>query len=302
VLVFVWKLGLIAAATYETYRLSQSFHQSLADMIEANICNLIESLNRLLWLRERARLQFRLAVSDSPTCYPLVSEEHDYPKIFVEVLEKMKGAAKDSSLPILRENVIWAEYQTEDGGINWHSLFQYTDQIYSALVMETGNLTFLRLEKPDYFSSVLDPERKKMFGEQVEAAFPSAIPEVIGACNCFALEQRTASVFHSMRVLEFPLVALAKQFNVPYDTTNWNSIIEGIESKVRGIDRSYGPDWKDAQKFFGDAARHFMFVKNVWRNHVMHVRDDYDEGKALSVLQHTKEFIIRLSERLSETP
>jgi hypothetical protein len=38
------------------------------------------------------------------------------------------------------------------------------------------------------------------------------------------------------------------------------------------------------------------------RNHVMHVRDEYDEGKALSILQHTKELIAHLSQQLSETP
>jgi hypothetical protein len=31
-----------------------------------------------------------------------------------------------------------------------------------------------------------------------------------------------------------------------------------------------------------------MFLKDAWRNYVMHTGDVYDEGKALSVLTHVR--------------
>lgn len=218
-------------------------------------------------------------------------------------MKKMQEACTEANLNETKEHVNWARYQIENmDEINSHVVYQYCDQIYSALVIETSKIVFMKLNKPEYYSRIDDKERKKIFGDRVEAAFPSAIPEVIGACNCFALEQWTACVFHCMRVLEAPLVALAKKFSVPFDKAEWHNIIEGIEKKVREIDSTCGTNWKDEQKFFGEAARHLMFIKNGWRNHVMHVRDEYDEGKALSILQHTKELTTHLSERLSEAP
>lgn len=75
--------------------------------------------------------------------------------------------------------------------------------------------------------------------------FRRAVPEIIGACNCFALEEWAASVFHSMRVMEVLLVCLAKKFSLPYEMKEWHTIIEGIESAVRAIDKNYSPNWKD---------------------------------------------------------
>ena len=34
-----------------------------------------------------------------------------------------------------------------------------------------------------------------------------------------------------------------------------------------------------------------MFLKDAWRNHIMHLSDVYDEGKALSVLRHVHELM-----------
>jgi len=38
-----------------------------------------------------------------------------------------------------------------------------------------------------------------------------------------------------------------------------------------------------------------MFFKDAWRNHIMHVRDVYDEGRATSIWQHVKEFMLKLA-------
>jgi hypothetical protein len=63
------------------------------------------------------------------------------------------------------------------------------------------------------------------------------------------------------------------------------------------MDSTFGTDWKEQQKFCSQAATHFMFLKEGWRNHVMHVRDvPYDEGRALSVFGHVREFMQALAE------
>ena len=216
----------------------------------------------------------------------------------------MAKTCEDLGLTSTKQTAWWVKYQVEkSGSIDYATVYHHSDALYGALVVETSNYQFFKLDpqKSSYYSLPNDLERNKPFGKKVEVAFPSAVPEIIGACNCFALEQWAASVFHCMRVLETPLVVLAAKFSVPYERAEWHNIIEGIEAAVRKIDKNAGVNWKDEQKFFGEVARHLMFIKNSWRNHVMHLRDEYDEGKALSILQHTKELMIHIAERLSES-
>ncbi len=100
-----------------------------------------------------------------------------------------------------------------------------------------------------------------------------------------------------MRILERRLGSLATKFSVDFSHTNWHNVIEEVEKKIRKMDSSFGADWKEQQKFCSQAATHFMFLKEGWRNHVMHVRDvPYDEGRALSVFGHVREFMQALAD------
>jgi hypothetical protein len=134
-------------------------------------------------------------------------------------------------------------------------------------------------------------DKDALFGSDVATAFPSAADNIRNAGTCFAVEQWDASVFHLMRVLERGLDVLAVKFSIPFQNTTWHNIIEQIEKAVRKMDANYGADWKNQQKFCSEAASQFMFLKEAWRNHIMHLGDVYDEGKALSVLRHVHELM-----------
>jgi hypothetical protein len=135
-------------------------------------------------------------------------------------------------------------------------------------------------------------EKDDLLGAVASAAFPSCVTEMRDAGTCFSLEKYEACVFHLMRILERSLGALAGKFKVDFQHTNWHNVIEQVESRVRKMDSSFGPDWKDQQQFYSEAASQFMFFKDAWRNHVMHVRGvPYDAGRALSVLSHVREFM-----------
>jgi len=139
-------------------------------------------------------------------------------------------------------------------------------------------------------------EKVDLFGLRVNTAFPSCVAEITNAGNCYALEQNEASAFHSMKILERGLGVLAKKFGVDFSHTNWHNVIEQIEKQIRNMDFSFGADWKEQQKFYSQAATHFMFLKDAWRNHIMHVRDVYDEGRALSIFSHVRELMQALTE------
>jgi hypothetical protein len=135
-----------------------------------------------------------------------------------------------------------------------------------------------------------------LFGPDVGKAFRSCSDEIRNAGNCYALEQPEASAFHSMRILERGLGVLATTFSVDFNHTNWHNVIEQVEKQIRKMDSNFGPDWKEQQKFFSQAATHFMFLKDAWRNHVMHARDvPYDEGTAFSVFDHVRQFMQALA-------
>ena len=184
---------------------------------------------------------------------------------------------------------IESKYRSRKRG-DYYTYEQYT---YSDLVndLDALDISFsselreelifrLPSERRDYF------EKDDLFGSEVTGAFPSAIENVRNAGTCFAVEQWDACVFHLLRVLECVIRVLATKFDLPFQTNTWDTIIQQIEASVRGMNSSFGADWKEQQKFCSEAASQFMFLKDAWRNHIMHLNDVYDEGKALSVLRH----------------
>lgn len=179
----------------------------------------------------------------------------------------------------------------------WSDVRNDAHGILLSLYSESDSEIFLQLDSSRVQLFSVD-EDKKHFGNVVATAFPSAALDIHEGGNCLALERWPAAVFHCMRVLEIGLNALSNKFGIT--SINWHNVIEECEAKIRKIDSNWGADWKDQQKFYSEAARHFMFVKDALRNHIMHVRDVFDEGKALSVWQHTKEFMQQISKRLHE--
>jgi hypothetical protein len=87
-----------------------------------------------------------------------------------------------------------------------------------------------------------------------------------------------------MLVLERGLNALATKLDVPYERTNWQNIIEQNAKKLK----SRGVEFE----FHREANAQFGFLKDAYRNHSEHARDDYyDMAKALSILDHVRDFM-----------
>ena len=143
-----------------------------------------------------------------------------------------------------------------------------------------------------------------IFGDAVAAAFPSAAYDIAESGICLALARGTACVFHAMRVLEIGLAALGEKFGVSLTHTNWAPAIAQIESKIRDMHKEPAwralPDCKAQQQFYAQAAVHFGVLKDAWRNYTMHRRGSYTEEQAERIFENTKDFMQKLSTRLSE--
>ena len=82
----------------------------------------------------------------------------------------------------------------------------------------------------------------RVIAQQVNLRGPSsrensgAIPDIIEAGNCYALNRPTACVFHLMRVIPYGMAALTKLLKVklpkPIDLLEWQAIIDPIDKAV----------------------------------------------------------------------
>lgn len=165
-----------------------------------------------------------------------------------------------------------------------------TDQVY----------VHVRKDKRDF----LQKRGSALFAPKTIKSFPSAEEDVVSAANAMVFELYTGAVFHLMRVLEKGLVALARKTpsleNVSFDYENWGNIIDRIESAINKIpdlqDLPKGKERSDRITFFSEAARHFYYLTNAWRNHTMHSRANYDEKKSKEIWDHVKEFMAHLAD------
>lgn len=176
------------------------------------------------------------------------------------------------------------------------------------------NFTFIPSKKSDFF------EKPDLFGLKVHSQFPSVAIEIKEAGNCIAADLNTAAVFHLMRAAELGLRSLADHFgakikNKPLELAGWDDVIKALESKIeqklnpktpKGSSAIVKPVRKSAKKkaddreFYRGVMGEFYAFKDVWRNSVMHTRSTYNESEALGVFLRVKDFMVRLSEQLSE--
>lgn len=241
-------------------------------------------------LRNRARLWASSSGSYGSRSKVSASEQ----KEMVAALTKMRTECDDLGLIHTVDMISFIESEANRKGDDYTYVDMLNDlnTVNASFAKELRRNSFFRIanEKGEFF------QKDELFGSKVNEAFKSCVGEIQSAGTCYALEQNEACVFHLMRILERGLGALASKFAVPFQHDNWHNIIEQLEAKIRKIDPTFGPDWKDQQKFYSRAASQFMLFKDAWRNHVMHVADVFDEGKALSVFNSVRVFMQALTD------
>jgi hypothetical protein len=203
---------------------------------------------------------------------------------------KTSGLLVRDSVKRLREISGWVSPQ----------IVQLLTCINVTINSEMSTQLFVRIfpERSDFF------ENPNLFGNQVEASFPSASRDIMAAGTCYALDRNTASVMHSMRCLETPLVALADRLNVTIKKPDWENVINDVESAIGKVNGPHaGLTWKEERDFLAGAAMEFRYIKNAWRNHAMHAREHYDANEARSVLDHIKALMVHLADNgMKEKP
>jgi HEPN domain-containing protein len=184
-----------------------------------------------------------------------------------------------------------------------HPVINIHDQITglrTSLGVELDQTLFLHVKYEDgrFYRDPLDG-----VSNDVHDNFSSVLEDCREAARCYALGRYNASVFHSMRVLEIGLIALGSNLNVPAAANkNWHELLKQIEKAVDEIGPSSDPDWRANRQWYSDAATQFRYVKDAWRNDIMHVHQPYTQRRAQEVLMATRSFMCQIATRLQESP
>lgn len=162
--------------------------------------------------------------------------------------------------------------------------------------MRQHGFFYISPEKSKYWPNKTD---RNAFGDNVADAFGSCFFDAGQAGICLAIGLGTASVFHSMRVLEIGLAALGAVFGVSLAHTNWEPALREIESKIREMHKD--PSWKALsdckakQERYSQAASHFAVLKDAWRNYTMHARGNHGDDEAEMIFLNVRGFMQKLA-------
>jgi hypothetical protein len=142
--------------------------------------------------------------------------------------------------------------------------------------------------------------------------FSRARTDIQAATECYALDCNTAAVFHSMRIAEYGLRAVAWRLNLrqigkqkyPLEYAEWGMILNALTGKLKALQQSPGRSKRKAAdtKFYADASDHADYLNEIWRKEVSHARGPYNAPEALNALTRTRQFMELLAQRLKERP
>jgi hypothetical protein len=186
--------------------------------------------------------------------------------------------------------------------MTWSELNTCSRRLRDALEIELAQHFFFRYEK---VKGRLLFNWKNEWAAVVKA-FPNVERDAFSATDCYALGHDTASVFHSMRVAEHGLRAIAREREIklkndkPIEWATWMDIIKELDNQISLIvNKRAGQVRDEAQEFYSGLRADLNGFKDEYRNSVSHVRKEYDEFEALRALTKVREFMERLSARIT---
>jgi hypothetical protein len=222
-----------------------------------------------------------------------------------DIYQRAKLVAMNAWLRQTLKLIIRVEKRDRRHEITFERLAYELEGLSELFKSEIAERVFLVLDAED--AQCYD--RQALFGRAVYDAFPSARHDIADAGNCFATSNATACVFHLMRAAEIGLRTLAKDRrvtftnrpNVPLEYRQWDDILRQLEQKERDIEQFPVGRARDVQlAFYHGALIQLRAFKNKFRNPASHSRESYDINQARSAMEHVREFMQILAERISE--
>jgi hypothetical protein len=272
---------------------------SLSDMINFTLDQFMVTLRFI-----RGFYEDSLAKSEEDSATIVTEEEK---RIFLDGFGTVFAIFRKMDLPTALHRVLHIQFLFSSGKALHSKLKQELEVLFEGIENDISAERFYHYPRA---KGVL-VQRVSSDWKETLMAFPSAKEDVLSAVDCYALAHNTASVFHSMRVAEYGLRALAKERGVKIikkmslEWSNWQDMLDAIEAEVGTLTRGHsalprGPKRDAASEFYRGCLGEFASFKEEFRNNVMHSRKNYDEFQALRALTRVKEFMERLSLKTDE--
>ena len=152
---------------------------------------------------------------------------------------------------------------------------------------------------PERYAQLFDDPYPML--KDVSDAFPDAGLDIREAYNCLVLDRNTAAVFHAMRVAEHGLRFLARKVGVkltqnrkplPINFATWDGVITGIRNKITAAHKMNPGTRRQAKlNYYSDMAERCAYMKDLWRNDLMHSRLSFNSYEASGALQRVAQFM-----------
>jgi len=216
-----------------------------------------------------------------------------------DMADTILGGLKCSHIhDAIKKLELWAAIENP----SWSELNVRSRALSNAITTELRDYYFYQYPK----DKGLIASRWENDWKEVYRAFPDTEFDIWSATDCYALQHYTASIFHSMRVAEIGLRALAKERNIslpknkPVEWATWQEIITKLEEESKRIGQTWGAGKaKDAAlEFYSGARADLNGFKDEYRNQCAHVRVRYDEYQAIRALTKVREFMDRIAAKI----
>jgi hypothetical protein len=268
---------------------SQRSRRSLYDVLELSAADFI-------WLGSVLR-SLAMEMESNPEL-ALMSEV--YMRSISPTLVEVAARCKILELPVSEQTATHWENEFRAGPIRRFSEGRCAiEEIERTIKNELSDMTcfFLSRESAHECEKMI-----KALDVMIDRPWPVAFKNLLGAGGCYSYEEFTASVFHSMRAAEKLLTTLASSLtNVDPSREQWHTLIERIEAAIKDFDKLPKGDLRQKkQTVYSETAMQFRYIKNAWRNHVMHSRTDYDEKAAREIWWHVERSLEKICDELPE--
>jgi hypothetical protein len=172
------------------------------------------------------------------------------------------------SAAVVRQQQLWVSTKESPNSIiaTFGDVIGTCKTILDTVQAELASKLFFRLsdETAKYYKD------KRLFGDEVETVFPSAVTDIEESGKCLALGRGTATVFHMMRVAEIGLKKVGADLNIPY-APSWESYTKQIGDKLAMPHSKKSIKLRKNSPFYREVLGDILSMKTAWRNPTMHI-------------------------------
>lgn len=274
----------------------------VANFSASGVVHLLNELGILIHLashNKEREAQFRDEIAKDPKYGPALSDAADSIEFILKATDNFTTLFPCSHITAASKRL---DHWRKNDEKTFGDVFERSCRLRDAITTELRDYVFYAYPKDKGISV---RSWKKDWAKAL-GAFPEIDQDVFGAVDCCALKHHTASVFHSMRIAEHGLRALARERkirlpkNKPVEWGTWQEIIGALDGQIKLLGHTKAGPKKDATlSFYSGARADLNGFKDEYRNAVMHVRASYDEFQALRALANVHAFMDRIAERLA---